>query len=101
MSALSRKIREGGLPMADGERIAALFDQHVENGLYRRIPVSEQHYIAAQAWLRGFNTSLRSLDAIHLAVAGSANLQLVTADKILASSATTLGIATQFLSVQD
>ena len=101
MSALSRKIREGGLSMTDGERIAALFDQHVESGLYRRIPVSEQHYKAAQVWLRDFNTSLRSLHAIHLAVAGSANLQLVTADKILASSATTYGIATQFLSVQN
>lgn len=99
MSALSRKIREGGLSMTDGERIAALFDQHVEDSLYQRILVSEQHYKAARAWLRDFKTSLRSLDALHLAVAAAANLQLVTADKVLASSATTLGIATQFLSV--
>jgi predicted nucleic acid-binding protein len=101
LSALSRKIREGGLSAMDGERIAALFSEHVGDGLYRRIPISEQHYKMAQDWLRDFQTALRSLDALHLAVAAAAGLQLVTADKAFASAATSLGIATQFLSAQD
>ena len=100
MSALSRKIREGGLSVTDGERIAALFSQHLADDLYHRIPVSEQHYQMARDWLRGFQTALRSLDALHLAVAAAADLQLVTADKALASAATHLGVATQFLSAK-
>lgn len=100
MSALSRKIREGGLSAADGKRIVVLFGQHIEKGLYQRISVSERHYQIAYDWLQAFDTALRSLDALHLAVTAMADLQLVTADKALASAATHLGITTQFLAAE-
>lgn len=97
MSALARKIREGGLSITDGGRIADLFSDHLQNGLYLQIPIAESHFSSARNWLRGFHTPLRTLDALHLAVAAAANLQFVTADKTLASAATSLGIPTQFL----
>jgi predicted nucleic acid-binding protein len=44
-----------------------------------------------------FNTSLRTLDALHLACASSNNLCLVTADEVLAASAEALEIEAQLL----
>jgi uncharacterized protein len=101
ISALARKTREGGLSKQGAERIATLFLSHVEEGLYRRLLISEQHYVQARDWLQSFQTPLRTLDALHLAVAAATDLQLVTADKTLASSANDLGLVTQFLSPPD
>ena len=100
MSALARKSREGGRSQQDAERIAALFFSHIQEGLYRRLFVSEQHFRQARDWLQRFQTPLRTLDALHLALAADANLHLVTADKALAISANGLGVAVQLLSQQ-
>lgn len=98
MSALARKIRDQSLALSDAERIVTKFNEHVQSGLYLHLTLSEQHYLLARNWLQSFQTTLRSLDALHLAIASSTNLQLVTADKALAVAATELGVATQFLS---
>lgn len=46
---------------------------------------------------RSFDTPLRTLDALHLAVAASNNLRLVTADETLAEAANVFGVAVQLL----
>jgi uncharacterized protein len=98
MSALARKIREGNLSKVNGERIAALFAAHIEQGLYQTVSFTDSHYNQARDWLRGFQTKLRTLDALHLAVAADFDLQIVTADKPLAMAAEQLGISVKFVS---
>ena len=38
------------------------------------------HYHLAREWISRFTTPLRTLDALHLAVASQNNIRLVTAD---------------------
>jgi predicted nucleic acid-binding protein len=70
-SALSRKVREEGLDPADAGKVGARFLAHLENEFYIRVPVEAGHYRLARDWLGLFKTSLRSLDALHLAVAST------------------------------
>jgi len=43
-------------------------------------------------WISQFSTTLRSLDALHLAIADSNNLTLITADIKLSNSAMYFGV---------
>jgi len=98
-SAVSRKIREGNLNRDDATRICEIFVSHRDASFYRRLAVGSHHYVLARNWLARFDTSLKSLDAIHLAIASSESLTLVTADDGLNRSAETLGVKAIFLAV--
>jgi uncharacterized protein len=91
-SAISRKIREGSILKADGDRIAARFLSHINGGFFNYLSVEDHHYRLARDWIGLFNTALRTLDALHLAVASMEELTLVTADKVLAKSGEALGV---------
>ena len=93
-SALSRKVRLGELKSTDAGRIAAEFRAHVDGRLYRRIAIEPRHFEMAREWLGGFAIALRTLDALHLAVAASERLALATADRALARIARALGVRT-------
>lgn len=92
LSALSRKTREGELSVIDATRIAGQFASHLNGNLYTRIPLQRSHYVTARDWMGRFATPLRTLDALHLAVAASTGRRLVTADRGLARSANELGV---------
>jgi predicted nucleic acid-binding protein len=49
-------------------------------------------------WIAEFNTPLRTLDALHLAIAAHNQAPLLTADVRLAESAKKLGIDVTFIS---
>jgi predicted nucleic acid-binding protein len=91
-SALSRKVREGGLDKADAGKVAARFFSHVDGYFFECLTVEPQHFRLARDWVGLFNSGLRSLDALHLAIAASAGVPLVTADLGLAKSARSLGV---------
>jgi predicted nucleic acid-binding protein len=93
-SALSRKIREGGLEREDAVRILAQFQAHLDGGWYTKLPLETRHYRLAKDWMRQFHVPLRSLDALHLAVAASAQVSLITADVGMAKAAEALSVAT-------
>ena len=59
---------------------------------YTRVSIELNHYRLARDWIGQFNTSLRSLDALHLAVTSSEGLTLITADEGLSKSAETLAV---------
>ncbi|NOY70739.1 MAG: type II toxin-antitoxin system VapC family toxin [Deltaproteobacteria bacterium] len=80
-SAVAKKIRLNELGNADANRILAKFTSHVEAGLYRMVPVENHHWRLARGWIGLFTTSLRTLDALHLAIASAEELQLITSDK--------------------
>jgi predicted nucleic acid-binding protein len=54
-------------------------------------------YRLARDWLGLFNTGLRSLDALHLAVASTAGLIVATGDVGLSKAAEALGLDVQLL----
>ena len=96
-SAMSRKIREGGLNRKTAGKIAGKFLGHVDGHFYRYLPVESHHYRLARDWIGLFSTRLKTLDALHLAIAFSEGLTLVTADHELAESAQTLSLDSIFL----
>lgn len=96
-SVVSRKIREKNLTKGDGTRIFATFISHLNSSLYTIVSISDDHYRLARDWIGLLNNNLRSLDALHLAVASSEGMIVVTADLRLARSAETLGVSSILL----
>ncbi len=92
LSALSRKVRERSLEQDDAGRIARLFRNHVADGYYTVLPLEHADYEAAQERIGRFDTALRTLDALHLAVAMRGTDRLATADRTMASVAQMLGM---------
>lgn len=90
-SAVARKVRMGEMEGPDARRVLAAFRAHVEAGFYRRIALRAEHYAEARGYLAAFSVPLRSLDALHLAVALREQMVLVTADTALAEAARGLG----------
>jgi len=97
-SAVSRKIREKNLSRDDGVKIISLFRSHVAQGMFERLSVQSEHFQIAAAWVSRFTTSLRTLDALHLAVAGTHNATALTADIQLAKAARHFGISAKLVS---
>lgn len=91
-SAVSRRVRMKELARDDARKVVSRFEVHVNDGLYRTVPLTEREYALARGWLGTFETSLRTLDALHLAVAFSNGLILVTADKALTRSCKHFGV---------
>ncbi len=96
-SALSRKVRMREISQEEARAVTTRLSYHLDNDFYLRIPIESVHYQLARDWIGRFNTSLRTLDALHLACASSKNIRLVTADDALARSAEALGIEVQLL----
>lgn len=99
-SALSRRVRTQEISPSNAQRVIQQFQRHLESGFYQTITPGPHHYSQAQQWLIQFNTPLRALDALHLAIAHNLNRCLVTADSGLARSAQILNIPLQHLSLE-
>lgn len=97
MSALSRRVRTKEIDRDDAIAIVNQFQMHITSGLYTKLPVTRQHYQTAKSWIQHFDTPLRTLDALHLAVANEQKVPLITADVGLARSAVSLNIDVQIL----
>ena len=97
MSALSRRVRMKEIERADAIAIVNQFQIHIAIGLYEKLPITSQHYQIAQSWIQNFDTPLRTLDALHLAVAHEHQVPLITADIGLARSAGSLNVNVQLL----
>lgn len=91
-SALSRRVRMGEISQENAREIVERFQTDLDGGFYTRILLEPVHYNLAREWIGRFDTPLRTLDALHLAIAASNDLRLVTADEGLAGSAEALGV---------
>lgn len=100
-SAVSRKVREGGLTRKTGNQIIAKFLGHVEGHFYKYFPVEPHHYRLARNWIGLFATKLKTLDALHLAIASSEGLTLITADYELQESARSLKLDVMLLKIEE
>lgn len=97
MSALARKIRQGEMRREDGERVRVLFLSHLRGRQFGLLEVGRSHYQLAKDWVFRSEAPLRSLDAIHVAVAALENRTLLTADIAQARAARLLGVETHLL----
>jgi uncharacterized protein len=91
-SLLSLKCRTGDLGRAAADQTRRRFQKHKAQQLYRLVPLGDREFATAARFLANFNTSLRTLDALHLAVAATHKQELWTTDKLLAASARAFGI---------
>ena len=98
-SAVSRKIREKSLAREEGARILTQFESHMEGGYYLVLPMQTQDYRVAKAWLSQLHGTLRTLDALHLAVAESAGALTLTADRRMAAEAQAIGLPVKLLTI--
>ncbi len=96
-SAAARKVRRREVTRQGASLALARFEEHLESGLYTRVAIERPHYAMARTWIGTFELPLRTLDALHLAVTASHQLQLATADESLAASAKTLGLDVELL----
>jgi uncharacterized protein len=86
-SLISRKRRLRELNERQAKDILELFGNHVVDGFFRRISLSTEHFIKARQLVASMDSSLRTLDALHLAAAITESIILLTADRDFAKSA--------------
>lgn len=92
-SLLLRRRRAGELEPAIVERIWTTFHQDQSTGSLIVLEVSDDHLGAATRLLDRVDTPLRTLDALHLALAeGAGAAECATADRTMAAAARELGI---------
>jgi len=96
-SAIARLVRMKALSKRSGRSVLEEFESHIKRKLYAFQAITPKEYELALGWIGSFRTSLRTLDALQLAVASSNDLPLVTTDKGLAKAAKTLGVTTRGL----
>ena len=96
-SALAKKIREKEMSALDAAKSGEQFLAHLQTGMFSRIAIQRRHYETARDLLARFTLPLRTLDALHLAVANVEGLSLATADENLSRSARSLGVAVTFV----
>jgi predicted nucleic acid-binding protein len=96
-SALARKVREGNLSRENGIDIRSQFQSHIQQRLYRKVPVETEHFRTARDWISHFASPLRTLDGLHLAIAWTNGLKLLTADSLLAKSAKEFEVDVQLI----
>ena len=86
-SLISRKQRLREITTRQATQINSLFAMHVAEGFYRRVALSNEHFTLARRLVSVTTSALRTLDALHLAIAISESLKLITADHVLAKAA--------------
>ena len=94
---VARKLRTGQLDGASAKRVILEFRRHLTESRFHVIPVQAGEYSLARQWIEDFTSSLRSVDALHLASASNHSLTLLTADKVLAAAARRFGVKRQFI----
>jgi predicted nucleic acid-binding protein len=86
-SLVSRKRRLKELTTRRAQEVRDLFENHLAQGVFRRISLGSEHFIKARQLVAVTGAVLRTLDALHLAVAFAESLPIVTADQVLARAA--------------
>jgi len=86
-SLVARKRRMKELGGREAAEVLRLFGQHVSEGYYRRLPLSTDHFFRARDLIGSLASALSTLDALHVSVALSAGIPLLTADRDFARAA--------------
>ena len=98
MSAIAKKVRIGELDAQHAMAVRDHLTAHLNEGIYRRTVLGAHHVLRAREILSTFTTPLRTLDALHLAIAASEKLRLITADETFAQTAKRFSVKTTYIS---
>ena len=93
---LARTVRAREMRRTDAHRVHAVFQSHLQQGIYTRLALDGSHFAQARPWLATFDVSLQTLDALHVAVAALHGCLLLTGDTALAKACAKVGV-TAFL----
>ena len=86
-SLISRKRRVKEFNERQAKQILDLFGTHVAEGFYRRLAPTTEHFLKARQLLAAEIGSLYTLDALHLTMALTESLPLMTTDRDFAKAA--------------
>lgn len=89
---LARKVKLGVLSQEVATRVQGAFEQHLAEGYLRRVAVVSSHSEGAGRLAALSPVILRTLDAIHLAVAVEHQATMATLDGRLAEAARAQGV---------
>ena len=95
-SALALKVRTGALSATEADRVLEVFDSSLAPGLLW-LDLEADDFRNANACLRGWSTSLRAADALHLAIASGRGATLCSLDAPFVQAAHQLGLAALFI----
>lgn len=95
-SALSLLQRMGDLDEIQRAHAQQTYDMLVEDAFELLTPRRSAFALAAD-WCARFELSLRAADALHLAVASTADLELVTRDVVQARAGKALGVTVKLI----
>jgi hypothetical protein len=91
-SAIARRVRMRESTLSDARRDLSDFDIWVTRSA-QRVEISPADVAAATAFLRRLDLTLRTPDALHIAIAERIGATLTTFDQRMAASARALGVA--------
>jgi hypothetical protein len=89
---LARKVKLGELSADRAQDVHAAFERHMTEGFLQRIPLASKHSEAAGELASRSPVMLRTLDAIHLAVAAELEATMATLDNRLSEAARAIGL---------
>jgi predicted nucleic acid-binding protein len=95
-SALGLKVRTKALSQAQAEAVLQGFERSLAPGLLM-LELEPQDFRNANACLRGWTTTLRAADALHLAIASGRGATLCSLDAPFVAAAQQLGLNAQLL----
>lgn len=98
-SALGLKVRTGALSTAEADRVLEGFERSLAPGLLS-LDLDAQDFRNANACLRGWSTSLRAGDALHLAIASGRGATLCSLDAPFVQAAEQLGLEALLISTR-
>ncbi len=87
-----RKARDKILSRNAAQEVCGLFEEHMKKGLLKRIGLTERHVEIVQTLSAELRLHLRTLDALHLAVALDTGADLATFDARLAEAGRVRGM---------
>lgn len=99
-SAVARWNRTRELNETHAHLLENTFNRDIASGLYLSQQIAPIHFTQAERWLLARSTSLRTLDALHLACAWGHNACVITCDEIMHNAADILGIKNIYLKNQ-
>lgn len=88
-SVVARWVRMGELSHDQAASVEKTFAEDLRLQVFERTGLQDRHYWQARTWLQQRNTSLRTLDALHLAIATENGWPIITADQQLHQAAQT------------
>lgn len=96
-SAIARKVRTHEMRRGDAQRILAVFQSHLEQGIYTRLAVDGAHFAKAREWLASLVVPLQTLDSLHVALAAMKGCAIMTADAVLAKACAKVGVVARLI----